>query len=310
MSALRRPAIVDYYPAKPSLLVFSANHPDSLHRVIGNVENYYSQHRPLLNDLAYTVNVRRQHLLHRAFSVTDGSLPWEVSPATTCEVPQRPVFVFTGQGAQWPQMGKELMEDFPTFLQDIRSMDETLGKLDPPPPWTIESMFSKCASFRKIANYIDELLQPETISSLDKPEFSQPLCMAVQVALVNLLRVWGVLPAAAVGHSSGEIAAAYAAGCLTQREAITLAYYRGLATEKQKRRGGMAAVGLGRTEVVTFLTPGLTIACENSATNVTVSGDEEELESFINAINKSQSDVLARRLRVQRAYHCCNVSYR
>jgi acyl transferase domain-containing protein len=123
--------------------VFSANHPDSLQKVIQNVENYYSRNRPSLNDLAYTLGARREHLAHRAFSITDGSLPLEVSPAAKCGLSQRPVFVFTGQGAQWPGMGKELMEDFPSFLQDIRSMDETLAKLEHPPSWTIESMYGK-----------------------------------------------------------------------------------------------------------------------------------------------------------------------
>jgi acyl transferase domain-containing protein len=150
---------------------------------------------------------------------------------------------------------------------------------------------------------LDELLKPESASFLEKAEFSQPICTALQVALVNLLSTWRIRPSAVVGHSSGEIAAAYAAGSLTIEEAITVAYYRGLVTKQQKRRGGMAAIGLGRGDVLPLLRPGLTLACENSGRSVTVSGDEQPLEAFIDEIKKVRPDVLARRLRVEMAYH-------
>jgi acyl transferase domain-containing protein len=120
---------------------------------------------------------------------------------------------------------------------------------------------------------------------------------------VNLLRAWGVLPAAVVGHSSGEIAAAYTTGALTQDEAITIAYYRGFVTQQQTHRGAMAAVGLGRNQTTPLLRPGLVIACENSASSVTVSGDEQALEKFLDTVKESAPDVLARRLRVGIAYH-------
>src|SRR5690348_6169805 len=129
--------------------------------------------------------------------------------------------------------------------------------------WKMDLSTFISALSRTRADDLDELLQPEALSSLSKAEFSQPLCAAVQVALVNLLRGWGVLPAAVMGHSSGEIAAAYAAGSLTPDEAITLAYYRGFVAKQQNRPGGMASVGLGRIEAEPLLIPGLTIACEN-----------------------------------------------
>ena len=127
----------------PSLLVFSANDSDSAQKVIQNIGNYYVQQRPSLHDLAYTLGARRQHLSYRAFSVNNGSAPFEVSSITHCAASQPPVFVFTGQGAQWPEMGKALMHDFPAFLQDLRSMDRTLSRLTHPPEWTIESQYRK-----------------------------------------------------------------------------------------------------------------------------------------------------------------------
>ena len=146
-------------------------------------------------------------------------------------------------------------------------------------------------------------------SSLDKAEFAQPLCTAIQIALVNLLQSWGISPAGVVGHSSGEIAAAYAAGAITQRESIIIAFYRGYITKGQKRDGGMAAVGLGRQEVAPYMVPGVVIACENSPHSVTLSGDVATLDTVIAKIKEDRPDVLARRLRVEMAYHsrkfCC-----
>jgi acyl transferase domain-containing protein len=146
------------------------------------------------------------------------------------------------------------------------------------------------------------LLKPEGESSIDKAEISQPLCTAVQVALVNLLQKWGVLPAAVVGHSSGEIAAAYAAGAFTSEIAIRIAYYRGCVA-KSLKHGSMAAIGLGRKEVEDLLTPGVRIACENSGSSVTISGDDDIVESTIAKIRIRSPDLLTRKLRVEIAYH-------
>ena len=140
-------------------------------------------------------------------------------------------------------------------------------------------------------------------SSIHKAERSQPLCTAVQVALVNLLRSWGISPSAVVGHSSGELAAAYAAGAFTSDVAIKLAYYRGFVAKAQKRRGAMAAVGLGRDAVEAFLTPGVVVACVNSGSSVTISGDKQQVNDIVSTIKAQRPDVLVRKLRVEIAYH-------
>lgn len=107
-------------------------------------------------------------------------------------------FVFTGQGAQWARMGAELMAYYPSFLKSIRQLDAVLEDLDDCPDWTLE----------------DLLLEEPTASRVSEAEFSQPLCTAIQVALVQLLGLWQIRPSVTCGHSSGEIAAAYAAGFL------------------------------------------------------------------------------------------------
>ena len=122
---------------------------------------------------------------------------------------------------------------------------------------------------------------------------------------MNLLRSWNVFPSAVAGHSSGEIAAAYASSAITADAAIIIAYYRGKATQKQTRAGGMAVIGMGRQVVGQYLTNGVTVACENSAESVTLSGDREPLDSVLAGILKEQPETFIRHLKVEMAYHSC-----
>ena len=113
----------------------------------------------------------------------------------------------------------------------------------------------------------------------------------------------GIRPDAVIGHSSGEIAAAYATGALSLSEAIIVAYYRGYITKKQKLVGGMAAIGLDMDATSEFLIDGVVIACQNSPNSTTISGNLLELEKVVGAIKMQRPDVLARQLKVDMAYH-------
>jgi len=156
-----------------------------------------------------------------------------------------------------------------------------------------------------ILTSLDEILQPKQRTRLSSAEFSQPCCTAIQLALVDLLSKWNVKPAAVVGHSSGEIAAAYACGSITATEAILIAYYRGQVVRGvgSTRHGGMAAIGLGRERVTQYLLSGVAIGCENSPESVTLSGDADTLEDIMGLIRNDHPDVLVRSLRVDCAYH-------
>lgn len=128
----------------------------------------------------------------------------------------------------------------------------------------------------------------------------------MQIALVDLLCLYGIRPAAVLGHSSGEIAAAYACGAVTAREAITIAYYRGqvmAGLDSTKRPGAMAAVGLGPKEVARYLRPGVAVGCENSPSSTTLTGERKLLELVVKEIKDALPDVLVRILNVDRAYH-------
>ncbi|KFZ17687.1 hypothetical protein V501_01603 [Pseudogymnoascus sp. VKM F-4519 (FW-2642)] len=273
---------------RPELLLFSANNTDSLRKITADFERYGDLQGTKLRDLAYTLSVRREHLSHRSFCVTNGNKALEpvvvAKPKTTSQL----VFVFTGQGAQWVGMGKELLLDFPSFAEDMRQLSRVLRKLPIlPTPWNIE----------------DVLLQTGDVCQLSDAEFSQPLCSAIQIGLVNLLMKLGISPSAVTGHSSGEIAAAFAANAITAEEAIKIAFYRGQVAKKINRPGKMVSVGLGRADLDPYISDGITIACENSPTSVTLSGNPEKVDEIVERLQADHPGVFLRQLPVTVAYH-------
>ena len=190
-------------------------------------------------------------------------------------------FVFCGQGAQWKGMGSQSRECMPVYWK----------------------------SLQRCARVVKELGGWDLMAKIDSDEVngtrvSQPATTAVQVALVDQLRAWGLTPAATVGHSSGEIAAAYAAGAVTLEEAIRLAFFRGSTIDTYSpQNGGMAAVGLTEKELLPYLQkyPHLCIACYNSPSALTVSGDKEELEQLCS--NLRSDNHFCRPLVVTHAFH-------
>lgn len=139
---------------------------------------------------------------------------------------------------------------------------------------------------------------------------SQPACTAIQLGLTDLLKSWGIQPAAVTGHSSGEIGAAYAAGILGLEACMAIAYYRGSAAVELRNNhpsliGAMVAVGAGPEEIsksTTGLKEGtVKIACINSPTSVTVSGDEPAISELQTLLDKKQ--IFNRKLQVDIAYH-------
>lgn len=138
---------------------------------------------------------------------------------------------------------------------------------------------------------------------------SQSVTVALQICLVDLLGSWGVRPSAVVSHSSGEIASAYAAGALSSQEALGVAYFRDeLAVKYQLADlgGGMLAVGMGSVEVARYLSEmessnAVVVACVNSPSSVTLSGDGNVLEEL--ALRFQKEGVFARKLKVPVAHH-------
>jgi zearalenone synthase (highly reducing iterative type I polyketide synthase) len=201
-------------------------------------------------------------------------------------------FVFTGQGAQWAQMGWDLMI-YSVFASSIQEADKYLTQ-------GLHSSWS----------VIHELENEAGNTRLELAEFSQPLSTILQVALIDLLRSWQIAPTAVVGHSSGEIAAAYAIGAISKLDAWKISYLRGqlcaaLPLKAPDLRGSMMAIGLSpeaTQERIDRVTKGkVVIACVNSPSSVTVSGDEAGIDELYSTLKLD--NVFARKLRVQNAYH-------
>lgn len=141
-------------------------------------------------------------------------------------------------------------------------------------------------------------------------QIGQPICTALQIALVDLLFSWNIQPQCVVGHSSGEIAAAYAVGALSQESATAVAYHRGLLSPKVKQsgmQGSMMAVGLSESESQVEITESVqehgkvVIACVNSPRSVTLSGDSVAVAALQKRLHAK--GVFARMLQVDTAYH-------
>ncbi|MEU7360100.1 MULTISPECIES: type I polyketide synthase [Streptomyces] len=197
-----------------------------------------------------------------------------------------PVFVFPGQGSQWAGMGRTLLAESSVFAEWIERCE---------------------AAFRPYADWsLTEALRDGT--GLDRVDVVQPALFAVLVGLARLWQHHGVRPGAVVGHSQGEIAAAYVAGALSLDDAARAVTLRAKAISTLAGRGGMAAVMSSRTETEERLRPyggTLSLAAVNGPAAMVVSGDASALDTFL---AEADSDgVWARRVPVDYASHSASV---
>ncbi|KAJ4300383.1 hypothetical protein N0V88_003057 [Collariella sp. IMI 366227] len=284
----------------PSLFVLSAASEESLRKGAENLKAWVKAVQPdaaQLRDLSYTLLSRRSHHTHRAAIVaTDAANLIEQLDRLSINKSKEPsnvqvTFIFTGQGAQWYAMGRELMAASAKFRDSILKSTEFLTA------WGSEW------------NLLDELSRNEKNSQLGISELAQPAATALQLALVDMLFDAGIKPQAVCGHSSGEIAAGYACGALTHEAALKVSYLRGLCSSLAKKTnacpGAMLAVGLGEDKVLPYVkrvTSGrLTVACINSPESTTISGDADAIGELRDTLESLS--IFNRKLKVDTAYH-------
>lgn len=253
-----------------------------------------------LSDLAYSASCRRGHHDHRLAVtgvsweevrgqlqtfVEQGMGEWFVSGKRGNGSEQPPVFVYTGMGPQWWAMGQELYEQEPAYRAAVEECD---------------------AIFRNIAGWsvLEEMRKPEQDSRMVDTVIAQPANFVIQVGLTALWRSRGVNPGAIIGHSVGEVTAAYVAGVLTLEDALLVSYHRSRIQKKAAGAGKMLAVNLSQSQCVSLLKEvkgKVSIAAINSPTAVTLAGDALALQAIQEHLaNRGEA---GRFLQVEVPYH-------
>ncbi|MGV9700702.1 type I polyketide synthase, partial [Streptomyces sp. NPDC003470] len=201
----------------------------------------------------------------------------------------RAVFVFPGQGSQWAGMAAELLESSPVFAE---RMGECAAALEPYVDWSLTDLIRDTGGD----------------AWLGQVDVVQPVLWAVMVSLAEVWRSYGVEPAAVIGHSQGEIAAACVAGALSIQDAAKVVTLRSKAIRALSGRGGMVSVSLSADEVGERLSAWggrLSVAAVNGPAVVVVSGDADALDELLAACEAE--GVRARRVAVDYASHCAHV---
>tara|TARA_R100000027_G_scaffold7932_4_gene6004 strand:- start:27724 stop:33774 length:6051 start_codon:yes stop_codon:yes gene_type:complete len=278
----------------------SARSPEALHETAGRLAFTIRRNKEMtVEDLQYTLTQRRSHLTHRAgifatdlkdlrtklMATSIGEESRSVRIGRESTAPSgKPVFVCTGMGPQWWGMGHELFRSEPIFRQTLEDIDKAFINVS---GWSIR----------------EEMLKSESDSQIARTEIAQPANFAIQIALARLLSSWGVEPSAIIGHSVGEVSAAYLAGVYTMEEALLVSYHRSRLQGQEAGKGTMLAVGLPEDQMEPYLIgfPGVSIAAVNSFQSVTLSGDQKSLESISSHLK--EQEIFNKFLRVEVAYH-------
>jgi acyl transferase domain-containing protein/NADPH:quinone reductase-like Zn-dependent oxidoreductase/acyl carrier protein len=253
-----------------------------------------------LYDIAYAAAFRRDWHEHRLCiecgshaaaaeklsAFASGAQVPDVSTAVALGKPSAPAFVYSGNGSQWAGMGRVLLSEEAVFRDALRAVDRS---------------FAQHGDFSIVAE-----LESSNADRLELTEVAQPALFAVQVGITELLRHWGVEPAAVVGHSVGEVAAAWACGALTLDQAVQVVRERSRQQSTRKGQGAMTAVSLPEPEVLDLLASlGLDdeigVAAVNSPRAVTLAGGHGALKRIEAAL--IQKNVFHRRLDVDYPFH-------
>jgi Polyketide synthase modules and related proteins len=283
---------------RPGLFPWSTRSAAALRQLAGGIaQRMRAPGAGVLEDWIHTAARRRTHLEERAVAlVSDGeSLRTSLERFTAGErVPEivtseaQPetrgcVFVFTGMGPQWWGMGRELRATEPVFREAFDRVAAEFGRLA---GWDLGAAMG----------------EDEATSRIGEAAVAQPANFALQVALATLWRHWGILPDAIIGHSAGEVAAAYVAGALTLEEATRVCYQRSRLQQRLSGKGAMLAVGLPAAEVEPWVKgeAGACIAAVNAPSGVTLAGERAALERIAARL---PAGVFQRFLKVDVPYH-------
>ncbi|NBD13542.1 type I polyketide synthase [Corallococcus silvisoli] len=287
-------------PARSShLLTLSARDEKALQQLARDYRDWLPGAPPRLEDVCYTASARRSHYEHRLSVVgrtreqlvehLGAFLRGEPLPALSSREasPRRPkvVFVFSGQGSQWPTMARELLQVSPVFRSTLEACDRAMRAHGVGP-------------LLKLLEAVDDASWMEDIGVI------QPMLFAIAVALAAQWRAWGIHPDAVVGHSMGEVAAAHVAGVLSLEDAARVICRRSALLRRIRGQGGMALVELSLAQARATLAgfeDRLSIAASNGPTTTVLAGDATALQEVMARLQAR--NVFCRSIKVDVASH-------
>ncbi|MGB9513234.1 MAG: beta-ketoacyl synthase N-terminal-like domain-containing protein, partial [Candidatus Acidiferrum sp.] len=284
------------------LLPMSARSPEALRTLARAYQDFLAgpESTASMSDICYSASVRLSHHEHR-LAVTGDSLAQlsesleaflrgearsGLSSGRTLSSRRRKlVFVFPGQGGQWFGMGRRLLEEA-VFREVVERCDLAMR---PYRDWSLLAELKGCDA---------------TQSQLNEIDIVQPVLFAIQVALAALWRSWGIEPQAVVGHSLGEVAAAYVAGALSLDDAVRVICHRSRLFKRSVGQGAMATVELSVEEARRILVGSeerVSIAVSNGPTSTVLSGDRAALAAILDQLQSR--DIFCRMVKVDFASH-------
>ena len=281
--------------ATDPLLLVSARSPEALRELAGKHAEALAD--PNVDVAAYCRSAaihRSHHRLRTSFPAADrtsliDALTTYSAQETDAVDPAldapKVLFVYTGMGPQWWAMGRELYQTEKVFREAVEECDDVFRELS---GWSI----------------LDEMLADERLSRIARTDIAQPANAVLQIGLTRLWRSWGVHSDGVLGHSVGELGAAYASSALSLRDTMLVAYQRSRLQALLAGKGAMLAVGLNPDEAAGFIerfTPQVSVAAVNSSSSVTLAGDTAALETI--AAELTAAGRFNRFLKVEVPYH-------
>jgi acyl transferase domain-containing protein/acyl carrier protein len=280
------------------LLTLSAKTATALEAARMNLAAYLKRHAEInLSDVAFTLQTGRTSFAHRLALVcrdaADAAAALEAGDARQLHIDvhessQNPpvAFMFTGQGAQYVQMARELYETEASFREDV---DHCCEILEPQLQLDLRDVL-----------YPSLARAEEASEQLKQTQLTQPALFVIEYALAQLWMRWGVRPAALIGHSIGEYVAACIAGIFTLEDALQVVVERGRLMQ-QAPPGAMLAVPLSEKEILPLLNGELSLAAVNAPSLCVVSGTVDAVEQLERELVKK--DLVCRRLHTSHALH-------
>jgi len=291
----------DLIESQCQLLPLSANSSEDLQRLAIGIKNLLdSNHNFSIRDLCLATGKRRSRFAFRLAAtsksrkelseslgvfISGEQHPDIISGSMSSESEPKLAFVFSGQGGQWYGMGRELMQQEPVFSQAIDRIDRIIQERY---KWSLKQV----------------LLADNSEKQLEEIDVVQPAIFAIQIAMVELLQHCGIKPDAVVGHSMGEVAAAYVSGILSMEDAVRVICQRSQLLKDLRGKGSMLATELS-SEKASQLLMGyendISIAAINGPSSTVLSGNPEKLQEIKELLDRE--NLFCRWVKVDVASH-------